>query len=89
MIGGYAQLSYGFNYYGTIGSQRDEYVILHKIEDADIKWLEEPLTDAREKAVFPVFWIAYPWLRFNIVKPSIFHPFTIGPNIFTCDRMSG
>jgi nitrate reductase alpha subunit len=23
MIGGYAQLSYGFNYYGTIGSQRD------------------------------------------------------------------
>lgn len=53
MIGGYAQLSYGFNYYGTIGSQRDEYVILHKIEDADIKWLEEPLTDAREKALNP------------------------------------
>jgi len=53
MIGGYAQLSYGFNYYGTIGSQRDEYVILHKIEDADIKWLEEPLTEMREKALNP------------------------------------
>jgi len=53
MIGGYAQLSYGFNYYGTIGSQRDEYVILHKIEDADIKWLEEPLTETREKALNP------------------------------------
>ncbi len=24
LIGGYAQLSYGFNYYGAIGSQRDE-----------------------------------------------------------------
>ena len=26
MIGGYAQLSYGFNYYGTIGTNRDEFV---------------------------------------------------------------
>ena len=40
MIGGYAQLSYGFNYYGTVGSQRDEFVILHKLADADIDWLE-------------------------------------------------
>ena len=24
MIGGYAQQSYGFNYYGTVGSNRDE-----------------------------------------------------------------
>jgi nitrate reductase alpha subunit len=24
MIGGYAQLSYGFNYYGTVGSNRDD-----------------------------------------------------------------
>jgi nitrate reductase alpha subunit len=28
MIGGYAQLSYGFNYYGTVGSNRDEFVIV-------------------------------------------------------------
>ncbi|SQI24098.1 respiratory nitrate reductase 1 subunit alpha [Salmonella enterica subsp. arizonae] len=25
MIGGYAQLAYGFNYYGTVGSNRDEF----------------------------------------------------------------
>ena len=46
-------LSYGFNYYGTIGSQRDEYVILHKIEDQDIQWLEEPLTAEKEKQLNP------------------------------------
>jgi len=48
MIGGYAQLSYAFNYYGTIGSQRDEFVHIHKVEDKDIDWLERPLTDERE-----------------------------------------
>jgi len=53
MIGGYAQLSYGFNYYGTVGSQRDEYVIVHKIENTDIDWLERPLTDEREAALNP------------------------------------
>ena len=30
LIGGYAQLSYGFNYYGAIGSQRDELTIVRK-----------------------------------------------------------
>jgi nitrate reductase alpha subunit len=29
-IGGYAQLSFGFNYYGPTGSQRDEVVVLRK-----------------------------------------------------------
>jgi len=53
MIGGYAQLAYGFNYYGTVGSQRDEYVILHKIEDTDVDWLERPLTPEREAALNP------------------------------------
>ncbi len=48
MIGGYAQLSYAFNYYGTVGSQRDEFVVVHKIEDQDIDWLERPLTPERE-----------------------------------------
>jgi nitrate reductase alpha subunit len=53
MIGGYAQLAYGFNYYGTVGSQRDEYVILHKIEDAEVDWLERPLTPEREAELNP------------------------------------
>ncbi|MEW5792501.1 MAG: nitrate reductase subunit alpha [Pseudomonadota bacterium] len=53
MIGGYAQLSYSFNYYGTVGSQRDEYVVLHKIEDRDVNWLERGLTPEREAALNP------------------------------------
>ncbi|MEW8046125.1 MAG: molybdopterin-dependent oxidoreductase, partial [Candidatus Thiodiazotropha sp.] len=53
MIGGYAQLSYAFNYYGTVGSQRDEYVIVHKIEDRDVDWLERPLTPEREAQLNP------------------------------------
>src|SRR5205823_10715449 len=40
MIGGYAQLSYGFNYYGTVGANRDEFVVLRKMEKVD--WLEGP-----------------------------------------------
>lgn len=40
MIGGYAQLSYGFNYYGTVGSNRDEFVICRKMNKVD--WLDEP-----------------------------------------------
>ena len=30
MIGGYAQLSYGFNYYGPTGSQRDEITVIRR-----------------------------------------------------------
>ncbi|CAP44172.1 nitrate reductase subunit alpha [Bordetella petrii] len=40
MIGGYAQLSYGLNYYGTVGSNRDEFVIVRKMNQID--WLEQP-----------------------------------------------
>jgi len=43
MIGGYAQQSYGFNYYGTVGSNRDEFVIVRKM--AEVDWLERPTTD--------------------------------------------
>ncbi|MEQ1725011.1 MAG: nitrate reductase subunit alpha [Sphingopyxis sp.] len=43
MIGGYVQQSYGFNYYGTVGSNRDEYVIVRKLGKVD--WLEEPLPE--------------------------------------------
>jgi nitrate reductase alpha subunit len=38
MVGGYAHLSYGFNYYGTVGSNRDEFVIVRKLNE--IKWLD-------------------------------------------------
>ena len=38
MIGGYAQFSYGFNYYGTIiGTNCDEFVIVRKMRKID--WL--------------------------------------------------
>ncbi|HEX7644593.1 MAG TPA: nitrate reductase subunit alpha [Burkholderiaceae bacterium] len=43
MIGGYAQLSYGFNYYGTIGTNRDEFVVVRKMNKVD--WLESPRAD--------------------------------------------
>jgi nitrate reductase / nitrite oxidoreductase, alpha subunit len=37
MIGGYAQLSYGFNYYGTVGANRDEFIIVRRMDKVD--WL--------------------------------------------------
>ncbi len=43
MIGGYAQLSYGFNYYGTVGANRDEFVVVRKM--AKVDWLEAPRAD--------------------------------------------
>ncbi len=48
MIGGYAQQSYGFNYYGTVGSNRDEFVIVRKMKNID--WLERPYADAGKEA---------------------------------------
>jgi nitrate reductase alpha subunit len=39
MIGGYAQFSYGFNYYGTIGTNRDEFVVVRKMLKVD--WLDD------------------------------------------------
>ena len=41
MVGGYAQLSYGFNYYGTVGSNRDEFVVVRKMNK--IEWKNEPV----------------------------------------------
>jgi nitrate reductase alpha subunit len=38
MVGGYAQLSYGFNYYGTVGSNRDEFVVVRKL--SKVEWLD-------------------------------------------------
>lgn len=39
MIGGYGQLSYGFNYYGPTGNQRDVLVVVRKMKEVD--WLED------------------------------------------------
>lgn len=38
MIGGYAQFSYGFNYYGTVGGNRDDFVVIRRLEKLD--WLD-------------------------------------------------
>ncbi|MBP8672279.1 MAG: nitrate reductase subunit alpha, partial [Sphingobium sp.] len=48
MIGGYVQQSYGFNYYGTVGSNRDEFVIVRKLEKVD--WLEGALAEGETAA---------------------------------------
>ncbi len=46
MIGGYAQLSYGFNYYGTVGSNRDEFVVVRKLDK--VEWHDAPAQEAAE-----------------------------------------
>ncbi|AUN94995.1 nitrate reductase subunit alpha [Pseudazoarcus pumilus] len=43
MIGGYAQFSYGFNYYGTIGTNRDEFVVVRKMNRID--WLDDEVAE--------------------------------------------
>ncbi|NBT31256.1 MAG: nitrate reductase subunit alpha, partial [Rhodobacteraceae bacterium] len=49
MIGGYAQQSYGFNYYGTVGANRDEFVVVRKMTKVD--WLDdEPVPAQQETA---------------------------------------
>jgi nitrate reductase / nitrite oxidoreductase, alpha subunit len=44
MIGGYAHQAYGFNYYGTVGSNRDEFVVVRKMNKID--WMDEPAAPA-------------------------------------------
>ena len=53
MIGGYVQLAYSFNYYGTVGCNRDTEVIMRKVADKDVDWLEGPLTPEREAQLNP------------------------------------
>ncbi|MFB9885856.1 nitrate reductase subunit alpha [Balneatrix alpica] len=48
MIGGYAQQSYGFNYYGTVGSNRDEFVVVRKMKS--INWLDGEGNDYVQEA---------------------------------------
>jgi nitrate reductase alpha subunit len=40
-VGGYAQLAYGFNYYGPTGTQRDEVVYIKKLDKATFPQIEE------------------------------------------------
>ncbi|MGB8714209.1 MAG: nitrate reductase subunit alpha, partial [Onishia taeanensis] len=49
MIGGYAQLAYSFNYYGTVGSNRDEFVIVRKMKHID--WLDGEGNDSIQEVV--------------------------------------
>ena len=47
MIGGYAQFAYGFNYYGTTGTNRDEFVIVRKMDK--VEWHDgEPVPATAE-----------------------------------------
>src|SRR3546814_6675745 len=47
MIGGYAQLAYGFNYYGTVGANRDEFVVVSKMRE--VNWFEKAADRTEEK----------------------------------------
>ena len=47
MIGGYAQQSYGFNYYGTVGCNRDEFVMSF-VKWNKVDWLDEEVKDQSE-----------------------------------------
>ena len=49
MIGSYAQFAYGFNYYGTVGSNRDEFVIVRKMNKVD--WLDGEAVPANAQEV--------------------------------------
>ncbi|AJY45078.1 nitrate reductase subunit alpha [Martelella endophytica] len=48
MIGGYAHQSYGFNYYGTVGANRDEFVVVRKLENVD--WMDDTPSLAEKEA---------------------------------------
>ncbi|MGH7181627.1 MAG: nitrate reductase subunit alpha [Nitrospiraceae bacterium] len=43
MIGGYAHLAYAYNYYGTVGSNRDEMVLIRRLDH--VKWNADPKTE--------------------------------------------
>ena len=46
MIGGYAQQSYFFNYHGTVGSNRDEFIVVRKMKNVD--WMDNESGDAMQ-----------------------------------------
>ena len=48
MIGGYAQLAWGFNYYGTVGANRDEFIMIRKMKN--VNWLDDEGRDQVQEA---------------------------------------
>ncbi len=48
MIGGYVQLAYGFNYYGTVGANRDEFIIVRKM--TKLNWFDNTADTKEEVA---------------------------------------
>jgi len=48
MIGGYVHQCYGFHYYGTVGSNRDEFIIVRKMKN--ILWLDDEGRDQVQEA---------------------------------------
>ncbi|UMG81468.1 hypothetical protein MJK70_16185 [Klebsiella pneumoniae] len=48
-IGGYAQLACGFNYYGTVGSNRDEFIMIRKMKN--VNWLDDEGRDQLQESV--------------------------------------
>src|SRR5699024_1435124 len=57
MVGGYAQLSYGFNYYGPIGNQRDEYVAVRKKKEVD--WLQNYNSNRHGDELRQMYWLSH------------------------------
>jgi nitrate reductase alpha subunit len=49
MIGGYAHQAYGFNYYGTVGSNRDEFIIIRRMNTID--WLDGTKSTMQKETV--------------------------------------
>ncbi len=49
MIGGYAQLSWSMNYYGTVGANRDTFVVVRKMKEID--WLDGSQVQKQENNV--------------------------------------
>ncbi|PJW22518.1 hypothetical protein, partial [Escherichia coli] len=47
-IGGYAQRAWGFNYYGTVGSNRDEFIMIRKMKN--VNWLDDEGRDQVQEA---------------------------------------
>jgi nitrate reductase alpha subunit len=38
MLGGYAQMTYHFNYWGPTGVNRDTHILVRKLEKKEIRW---------------------------------------------------
>ena len=75
MIGGYGQLSYGFNYYGPTGNQRDLNVVIRKLKEVDWVFI----------LVLPLFRVADARFCFDVVEVHIFCTGTVCPCVFACD----